>query len=526
MELIKKNVYMLAAGEQTISQITLDDDRNVPDNKPDMVRIIESRGQVDLEDIKANDHQVWVKGWMKFCVMYVGENEERRLQSLEGSIPIEEYVHMEEVSAGENIKVEAELEDLRIGIINSRKMSLQAIVTLKVTTEKSIEEELAVDVVEKQEAEFCKSSIDVMELRIQKKDMLRVRDEIVLPSGKGNIHEIIWNDNSLNIKEIRLLPGKINLCGSLHLFVLYEGEGSDNKLEWLNEEVAFTKELECNGCSEGMISDIRISLKSCDLEVKTDDDAEERILAVDGVLDMDIKVFEEEQVELIQDIYSTTKELKPVVKVCQFPELIGNNVTKCRVSQRVRIKKEEPRILQICNGNGKVRIDQITPVEKGIIIEGTLDISILYVSADDEFPFFAKQVQIPFTQQIDINEMKENAEYKVETGNLQINTTMIDSEEVEMKAVADLALKVIETKQKEVVIQVNEEPLDLQRLEGMAGIVVYVVKENDSLWSIGKKYCMSVGSIKELNGLEDDRIHKNDRLILCKNPGSTKDFCA
>lgn len=520
MELIKKKIHMMVEGEKTISQITLDDDRNVPDNKPDMLRIIDSKGQVVLEDIRANEQQAWIKGQLKFRIMYVGEEEERRIQSLEGSIPFEEEVHMEGLKAGESIRAEAELEDLRVGIINSRKMSIQSIITLKVAQEKSMEEEMAVDVLDKQEAEFYKSPMEIMELRIQKKDMLRIREEILLPSGKSNIYELIWDDVSFNVKEIRLLQGKIYLCGSLQVFVLYTGEGGDNKSEWLKEEIAVTKELECNGCSEEMIPEIHITLKSCDCEVKTDEDAEERILALDAVLDMDIKIYEEELLELVQDLYSTKKELKPDVKRCKFQSLIGNNITKCRLNHKVRIKKEEPRILQICNGSGRVRVDQIEKIEKGILVEGTLEVSVLYVSAEDELPFFAKQIQIPFVQKIDIHEMKENTDYKVETGNIQINTTMIDSEEMEIKAVVDLAVKAVEHIWQNVITQVSEEPLDLQRLEGLAGIVVYVVKENDSLWSIGKNYCMSVSDIRELNGLESDVIQKNDRLILCKSPGN------
>ena len=233
-----------------------------------------------------------------------------------------------------------------------------------------------------------------------------------------------------------------------------------------------------------------------------------------------IKIYEEELLELVQDLYSTKKELKPDVKRCKFQSLIGNNITKCRLNHKVRIKKEEPRILQICNGSGRVRVDQIEKIEKGILVEGTLEVSVLYVSAEDELPFFAKQIQIPFVQKIDIHEMKENTDYKVETGNIQINTTMIDSEEMEIKAVVDLAVKAVEHIWQNVITQVSEEPLDLQRLEGLAGIVVYVVKENDSLWSIGKNYCMSVSDIRELNGLESDVIQKNDRLILCKSPGN------
>lgn len=517
MELIKKNIHMMVNDKKEITQITLDDDMNVPDNRPDMISMIEAKGDIVLEEVKANENQALIKGNLNFLVMYISDSEERKIQSIEGKIPFEEYVHMEGLKPGEQIRVEGELEDLRVGIINSRKMSIQAIVTLQVTTEEMLEEEISVDIADKNGIEFWKNPMEIMELRINKKDMLRIKEEIALPNGKNNIYEIVWKDTSLNIKEIKLLQGKINVCGSLNIFVLYRGEGDENKLEWLNEEVAFTKELECGGCSEGMVPDIKIRLRGCDMEMKADYDGEERIIALDAVLDMDVKIYEEEMVELVEDVYSTGMELQPETCKLRFQRLVGNNISKCRVSNRMRIKGEEPRILQICNGSGKARIDMVETGTNGVMIEGTLEVLVLYVGADDNIPFYGKMIQLPFNQQIDMNDLRESTIYQVEVGTLQISTTMIDSEEVEIKAVIDMSVMAMEEFEKDVICQITEAPLDYERLENIAGIVVYVVKDGDSLWSIGKKYLLGVEEIKELNSLEDNIIKKGDRLILCKN---------
>jgi LysM repeat protein len=517
MELIKKNIHMMVNDRKEMTQITLDDDMNVPDNRPDMINLIQQKGDIVLEEVKANENQAWIKGNLNFLVMYISDNEERRIQSIEGKIPFEEYVHMEGLKAGEQIRAEGELEDLRIGIINSRKMSTQAVVTLQVTTEEMLEEEISVDIAEKNGIEFWKNPMEIMELRINTKDMLRIKEEIALPNGKNNIHEIVWKDAALNIKEIKLLPGKINVCGTVKIFVLYRGEGDENKLDWVNEEVAFTKELECSGCSEGMVPDIRSRMRSCDMEMKADYDGEERIIALDAVLDMDVKIYEEEQVELVEDVYSTAMELQPQTTPLRFQRLVGNNMSKCRISDRMRIKGEEPRILQICNGSGKARIDMVETGANGVMIEGTLEVMVLYVGADDNIPFYGKMIQIPFNQQIDMNDIKENTVYKVEVGTLQINTTMIDSEEIEIKAVIDMSVMAVDEFEKDVIHEIAEAPLDYERLENIAGIVVYVVAEGDSLWSIGKKYLLGVEEIKELNHLESNVLKKGDRLILCKN---------
>lgn len=517
MELSKKRVRMLVEGKPVMSQQTVDEDRNVPDYKPDMLRIIESSGKVILEDIKSGENQAHVKGKLQFMIMYVGDRDELSIQNLEGTIPIEEIIHMEDLKPLDSIRMETELEDLRIGIINSRKMSIQAIITMLAVREEVGEVEVALEAIEKQDTEDLKENCELMQLRIHKRDMMRIRDEILLPRGKNNIHEIIWKDASMNLKEIRLLQGKINVCGSIWIFVLYQGEG---KVEWLRDEIPFTKELECDGCSEGMIPDIRSILKSCELEVKTDDDVEERIVLVDAVIDMDLKIYEEEAVTLLSGIYSTKQELIPITESHEFQRLIGNNIAKCRLNHRIRIQKDEPRILQICMETGKAEIDNTQVQEKGLLIEGTIDAKIMYVSAEDEMPFFVKQVQLPFTQQIDMNEMPKEGEYRVTADNLQMTSTMVDSEEMELKAILDLSVFAVERFAKEIITEVRGAELDLDRLKDIAGIVVYVVHEGDTLFSIGKRYCMSMADIRELNQMEGDELTPGMRLLICKNIGA------
>ena len=50
MELKKKYIHMSHEKGRAISQITLDDDYNVPESKPDIMRIITSKGTIHLEE--------------------------------------------------------------------------------------------------------------------------------------------------------------------------------------------------------------------------------------------------------------------------------------------------------------------------------------------------------------------------------------------------------------------------------------------------------------------------------------------
>ena len=50
MDLAKKYIHMNREKGKAVTQITLDDDFNVPDMKPDLIRIILDKGELALDE--------------------------------------------------------------------------------------------------------------------------------------------------------------------------------------------------------------------------------------------------------------------------------------------------------------------------------------------------------------------------------------------------------------------------------------------------------------------------------------------
>ena len=55
MDLLMKNIHMCRQTKRTSTQITLDDDLNVPDIRPDVEMIIQSRERVNLEHTRVEN---------------------------------------------------------------------------------------------------------------------------------------------------------------------------------------------------------------------------------------------------------------------------------------------------------------------------------------------------------------------------------------------------------------------------------------------------------------------------------------
>ena len=70
MELIKKNIHMNKLKCKSNLQLTLDDDFNVPDIKPDIDRIITQQGDIRINEIKAMNGKLLLKGVLEFNVLY------------------------------------------------------------------------------------------------------------------------------------------------------------------------------------------------------------------------------------------------------------------------------------------------------------------------------------------------------------------------------------------------------------------------------------------------------------------------
>ena len=232
MELIKKNIHIDRMKCKAATQITLEDDINITDSRPDVYQLIEEQGEIVIDELRAVADHVYVKGKLEFRVLYLSDEDVRRPASMEGSLPFDEQIYMEGVVPTDGVCIRKELEDLNVGMINSRKLSVQALAALELYVEELYEEEAAVELHSDEPVEFCKKTIDLAGLAIQKKDIFRIREEIELPGGYPNIFEIFWQEVRLEDTEFRTAEGRISVQGQVRLFFMYEGEGENRPVAW------------------------------------------------------------------------------------------------------------------------------------------------------------------------------------------------------------------------------------------------------------------------------------------------------
>ena len=104
MELWTKEVQINEQGNLITDQFVIDEDVNVPDSKRDFVRIIMSKANMKVDELRTVENHVCVKGKLEYQILYAGEGLEPMISSLAGRLPFEEIVYVDEGQGRYDIK--------------------------------------------------------------------------------------------------------------------------------------------------------------------------------------------------------------------------------------------------------------------------------------------------------------------------------------------------------------------------------------------------------------------------------------
>ena len=514
MELRKESVQMLHVKSRATSQVTFDTDYNVPDAKPDIGRLIQSKGDVSMEEVRLSDGKAFINGNLNVDILYVGE-EDQKVSSLGAKLPFDETLNLEGIASGDKMCLKWEIEDLSVHMIHSRKLNIKAIVTFYAVVDEMAGVQLPVEISD-EGISVKRKKVRLMSLMVHKKDTMRIKDEVTLVSNKPNIEHLLWYTIDVRGVDLRPEDNVIKARGELSVFVLYSGEDEENPLQWAEYVLPFNMEVECTGCTGEMIPNIGFSVMHQSIEVKPDSDGEERVISVDVVLELDMKLYREEEHDLILDVYSPLKECIPQGKEMCLESLLVRNGSKCRVADRIELKESQGKILQICHSQGRVKVEKTKIVKNGIQADGIVFMKILYITGNDDMPFYSVDGVIPFSHVIEANGINEDSIFFLQADLEQLSTSMIDSNGIEVKAVISLNVLVLQCEKQVIISKVEERPLDMQKIQAMPGITVYVVKNGDTMWDIAKRFYTTVEEICRLNELENDSVAPGMPLLLVK----------
>ena len=447
----------------------------------------------------------WITGKLQFQSLYQSDDAGFGLDSVLGEIPFQEKVVLEEATDGENVVIDVTIEDLSVGIINSRKLMVRAVLNITV---KSMDEErdmVALAYPEGMNYQQKTREIPTLEQVINKQDVVRVQRELLLPNSRTNIGSLLFYQVDFRNQENVLEEDGLKIQMDAQIMVLYRSE-STGEYECYETVVPVTGEVELPGVRGDEVFWVKLVPMEIAIEPRDDYDGDARMMGLDMTLAVTVQVYREELCDALVDVYSLEKELRIERKPITVQQLLMKNLSKVRLLEQVHLEPNKERILQICGCSGRITIDHVQKQPEGIQMDGVVTVDMLYNTTEDSVVYAHSSSQIPFEQFVEITGLSESTDVWTDAQIEQLQVNLLDNSEYEVKAILQICIMAIQNQQMDNIVHIEEAPLDMEVLSKQAGMIGYVRKDGEDLWDIAKKY----------HTTEKDIIEIGDKVLVVK----------
>lgn len=514
MELRQHLIHRKFDKSEAKNQINIGDDYSIPEGKPDIAGILLKKAEMAVEEVHTEKGKMRVRGTMKVQILYMTERSEKSLANLGLEIPFDEVLYMEGAVSGDHLKIDWNIEDLRITIIHPGKISVRALVLLSGRIAGMENHAITENISEEEGVHTLTGSFSYAEPVILRKDSYRIKDEVTIPANKPNVKSVLWQDLQMRGLDLQVRDGKLAVKGELLFFVLYEGEEEGGAVQWLEQTVPFHGTLDVPGLLPEMFGNLETEIARQSMEVKPDYDGELRMFQLELLLDISMEIYEEQSCTVLKDAYSIRKQIRMDSERISYHKLRMCNDVKCKVNGEQT--EDGEKILQILGHQAQLQGRKEKLTEQGILLEGTLEVRVLYITADDRQPFQCRNLLIPYKQLIEIPGMDPSDFWKVTERLEQIFLGVPESDRIEVKGLIDLSVCIFEKREMENIVQIVEEEYDPETYKKQPGMKIHFVQPKETLWEIAKENCASVESIQKLNELQTEEVLPGQKLLLKK----------
>ena len=489
------NVNKLIAEKKEI--IFVEGDMIVPDSKPDILNTICTSGVVSIYKKEAQEGKVRLDGSVNTYIMYMPDGGEDTVRGLNTCIDFSENINVSNCIDGMNVISDIKIKSIEAKVINGRKVGIKATleVNLKIYSN---------EIQNENNVQILKEDLTVNSLVGQGTTKIYAKESIQLDVA-DNLAEILRAQVCLIDRDVKISYNKVLAKSEAEIRIMYLTE--DNRICTVNYKIPVVGFIDIPNVTDGNLCDVNYEIKNIIIKPNSQ---EEHSIYVEIEIEVSCYVYEEKQLNLIQDMYSTIQNLN-------FEKKQIMTMTNKQCVTNIKQIREKINFNDI-DGLNLVDVDIITNITN----ENKINSKILYES-EMELRFIFENSR----KQVIIKEVKLPFEYTVE--NLQNGESLNTDCNMEVKSKdfivqdgGNISCNIDIQADTNMYRMANINMIDSieengEREEQDYSIVIYIVKKGDTLWNIAKEFGSTVDSIARVNGIENrDLIQPGQKLYIPK----------
>lgn len=517
LELIKETIEFDQPVRKETVQVIVEEDLIVPDVKPDMAKVLQIDGKVELDQVEISADRLNYKGQIKVFVLYTAEGSDRLVHSMTGSLPLDDFMNMDGIKKEMSYAMEYDLEHLDFTWINSRKLNVKALVSMNAKVSEKRKNEIIVGAKSPLPIQLQMEPFAFYRTAAASQDKMVIKDELAVPTGKPNIQEILKNDIRICNKETKVGSGLVTVKGDLNIKTLYAGAMAENEMDYMEHQIPFNGTIECSGAEEGMYCNTDIKMLSQYVQIRPDLDGEERILEVEVILLVNVKLISMEEIQVIDDAYCPGKEIKLKKQKLPYQRLLNKNRESILLKEAMSLDPDAPNIAYLYNVQGNPKIEEVRLIDDKAMLEGVVEVKLIYITDNQEDPIYVYETMMPFRESMDSEGAPIDKKVDVKVDIDDILCSITSERDFEVKMILQLDMEIMDDQEVDILMDMIETEIDPNVLMNMPSLTIYMVQNGDTLWKIAKKYNATVEELLSINDIESpEKIYPGQKLLIIK----------
>ncbi len=500
----KLSINKLVATKKEL--MTIEGDLIVPDSKPDILNVLCTSGIVSVYKKEIMEGKMKIDGNINTYIVYLSEDNQNKIRGVNINLDFSEIFHLENVNNKMSPSLEVKIKSIEPKIINGRKISVKVILEVEMKIYECDEIDIISQINESSEIQILKEEMKVNSLVGRGETRINAKDTILI-DNIDNLAEILKVSINIINRDTKMSYNKILAKAEAELKIMYLTE--DNRIKQILSTVPIVGFIDILNVADNNIADIEYEVKNILVKPNAQD---EHSIYVEMGFDINVLVYEEKSISLIQDLYSPCKKMEFNRK--KISTMRGKRKISDISQIREKIEVEGIKDRDIVDIDVNVKIENESKGNSKIIYDGILEMKFILVQKNGMLDIIEKKIPFTFNindfEDMSIEEIRNqvileirNQDFIVQDGEIVICNIDIGIES-NIYSVANInIMDEIEMKEDREIEDYN--------------VIIYIVKKGDTLWEIAKKYGSTVNDIMVINGIEDDKnINIGQKIFIPK----------
>lgn len=506
MEIVKENVRASQfVGHENLVEL-VEGDIIVPDIKPDILSLIKVDGKAFITNKEVMDGKVRLQGMVDVYAIYMSDDETNSMRGLTATLNFNETLDVKDCNVGMVPIVKYHLLPVESRVLNGRKITVKCPIEIDVSVMDHKEFEISKDVTECDNVQVLKEEVTVNSFVGCNTEDVSINENVSLPENAAPVAEILDCSFDIVNKDYKVSYNKVLAKADAKVRIVYLADDEAGSIQTFETLLPFTGFIDIAGVNDNTEFNIEYDTRSYYIK-PVYQDMKATAIGVEAEVEMLAVAYEPKTFVVIQDLYNPDAVLNYDVKNIRMEQNTKKQNYTIKLDQVLSIPElENSKLLE---ATVRPTITEKRVLDDKIVVEGNANVDLLYYKLDKR-TIEEKKIELPFQQTIS-TEKRNNAQDEILLEVSTVEYELQPSGQLRMNIELTLKHDVMELVELNVIdnlVQTNEQ------VTPIASIVVYPVKQGDSLWKIAKKFHTTVECIMKANDLTDDKIYPMQQLII------------